>query len=104
MFCLETVTWRHLNHPNVVPFLGATLDPPQLVSVWMPGGNLTEYVNEHPDNCRLALVSFFYHLRPRPHPPCQLHDVAEGLSYLHSRSVVHGDIKGVCVRYTFAGN
>ena len=59
MFYLETVTWQHLKHPNIVPFLGATVDPPQLISVWMPGGFLTGYINEHPESCRLALVSLF---------------------------------------------
>jgi serine/threonine protein kinase len=58
MFHREAVTWKHLNHPNIVPFLGATLDPLQLVSAWMPGGSLTEYINEHPEKSRLALVRF----------------------------------------------
>jgi serine/threonine protein kinase len=26
---------------------------------------------------------------------CQLSDVANGLGYLHSRNVIHGDLKGV---------
>lgn len=36
-------------------------------------------------------------------PPRQLSDVAEGLNYLHSCNVIHGDLKGVrdCFRYLF---
>lgn len=29
-------------------------------------------------------------------PPPQLSNVAEGLNYLHSCDVIHGDLKGVC--------
>ncbi|KAF9644345.1 hypothetical protein BDM02DRAFT_3190699 [Thelephora ganbajun] len=32
---------------NIVLFLGAAIDSPQLVSVWMPDGSLTEWINEH---------------------------------------------------------
>jgi len=56
MFCKDAVTWKHLRHRNIIPFLGATLDPPQLVSTWMPAGGLTEYITEHPENNRLGLV------------------------------------------------
>lgn len=48
-FRKEAVMWKYLKHPNVLPFLGATIDPPQLISVWMPGGNLSEYLNNSPD-------------------------------------------------------
>ena len=34
-------------------------------------------------------------------PIYQLSDVAEGLNYLHSCNVVHGDLKGVCDRLLF---
>jgi len=50
------VTWKHLRHKNIAPFLGATLDPPQLVSAWMPGRGLTEYLTTHPEKNRLGLV------------------------------------------------
>ena len=52
-----TVVWKHLTHPNIVPLLGATVDPPQLISDQMPGGNLTEYITGHPDVDRISLVS-----------------------------------------------
>ena len=64
--------WKHLKHPNIVPFLGAiTADPLQLVSEWMPGGNLTEYVTCHSDPDRLSLVGapsivFYSALTPSP--------------------------------------
>ena len=52
-----TVVWKHLTHPNIVPLLGVTIDPPQLISDRMPGGNLTEYIASHPDTDRISLVS-----------------------------------------------
>ena len=48
--------WKHLSHPNIVPFKGATFKPPQLVSEWMPSGKLNEYVknNDHADLINLV--------------------------------------------------
>ena len=51
VFYWEAATWKHPNHPNVVPFLGATLDLPQLASAWMPGSG-------PPEKSLLALVRF----------------------------------------------
>jgi len=52
--------------------------PPQLISNWMPGGDLSFYLKNNPDANRLGLLS----------------DIAKGLCYLHSRKVIHGDLKG----------
>ena len=48
--------WKRLTHPNIVPLLGITLTPLQFISAWMPGGELKEYIIDHPDMDRLNLV------------------------------------------------
>ena len=57
-FRRDAVIWKYLKHPNVLPFLGATIDPPQLISVLM-ADNLSEYLIKNPKLCdpdRLGLV------------------------------------------------
>ena len=51
------VVWKNTVHPNVVPLLGVTTDPIQLISGWMPDVDLTGYIANHPDADRLNLVS-----------------------------------------------
>ncbi|KAF9789353.1 kinase-like domain-containing protein [Thelephora terrestris] len=78
-FCHEAVTWKRVTHPNIVPLLGVTISPRfQLISDYMSGGDLPEYIKQHSDADRLGLLS----------------DVAKGLHYLHSCNVIHGDLKG----------
>jgi len=48
--------WKRLAHPNILPLLGITTTPLQLISNWMPGGELRGYINQHPDPDRLGLV------------------------------------------------
>ena len=55
-FYQEAIMWKHGKHPNVVPFRGVTTVPLQLVSDWMSGGNIMEYLKEHPGADRLSLV------------------------------------------------
>ena len=55
MFCREAVVWKHLRHPNIVPLLGVTITPPQLISDWMPGGDLLENA-KRPGANRRSLV------------------------------------------------
>ena len=50
--------WKRLTHPNVVPLLGVTVTPFQLVSDWMSGGDLPDYI-KHPNADRLGLVGSF---------------------------------------------
>jgi serine/threonine protein kinase len=89
--------WKRLNHPNIVPLRGVTLNPLQLISEWMPGGELREYVKLNRDANPIRLVSPFLPISTKISPPLQLLGIAEGLAYLHSCNVIHGDLKGVCV-------
>ena len=45
--------WKRLVHPNIVVFKGVTFEPLQLVSEWVPGEVLREYIRE---NCHANLV------------------------------------------------
>ena len=49
---------NHLAHPNIMPLLGVTTDSFELISDWMPGGDLTGYIANHADADRLPLVGF----------------------------------------------
>ncbi|KAF9256320.1 kinase-like protein, partial [Marasmius fiardii PR-910] len=90
----EAIVWRQLKHPNVLPFLGIYfLENNQqvcLISPWMEKGNLVQYVRLERSQGNIDHYSLVY-------------DVAIGLSYLHSRKVVHGDLKGVNILITRSG-
>ena len=66
--------WKHLHHQNIVPFLGVTSSPLQLISEWMPDRELTEHIKKHPDADRLGLVG----VPPIPFSPA----FTPGTSYL----------------------
>ena len=91
--------WKRLNHPNVVPTLGAGLDIAELcvVSPWMQDGNLLQYLNKYTGALRASIVSI-HDIRDSEFPKFNVHKmlgVVDGLSYLHFNDVVHGDLKGV---------
>jgi len=48
--------WKRLTHPSVLPLLGITTTPLQLVSNWMPGGDLPEYIRKNTNADQLGLV------------------------------------------------
>ncbi|KAF9792019.1 kinase-like domain-containing protein [Thelephora terrestris] len=74
----QIVKWKRLTHPNIIPFLGITDEPIHFVSARAPGVELNEYINNHPDANRLDLLI----------------GIADGLNYLHSHDVAHGDLGG----------
>ncbi|WWC72655.1 uncharacterized protein I206_106619 [Kwoniella pini CBS 10737] len=84
LFLAEVNIWCRLNSEFVLPFYGASsaVGPPPwfLVSPWMKNGRITDYVRSERgrDVDRISLI----------------HQIAQGMEYLHSRDVVHGDIKG----------
>lgn len=55
------MTWRQLDHPNVLPFLGICtyeFHPRHaMVSAWMPNGDLLKFLKTDPKCDRLQLVS-----------------------------------------------
>ncbi|KAJ6542671.1 kinase-like domain-containing protein, partial [Mycena capillaripes] len=80
-FCREALVWKELNHPHILPFLGIDGDnfPSSLcmVSPWMdvyPRGR-TE-------------------VRGSRDKDIKLYKIAQGLEYLHSCKIVHGDLRG----------
>ena len=89
--------WRRLEHPNIVSLFGITIapPPPQLISDWIVGENLMEYINDHPGANRLGLVCTLLHLMVNALTASKLSGIASGLEYLHSNDVVHGDLRGV---------
>jgi hypothetical protein len=47
-------------HPNIVPLLGATVEPLELISDWIPGGDLLGHIAKYPDADRVSLVDTFH--------------------------------------------
>ncbi|KAF8150309.1 kinase-like domain-containing protein [Mycena galopus ATCC 62051] len=81
-FCREALLWKDLHHPYILPFVGIDRDsfPSSLcmVSHWMDHGTVMNYLKTHGH----ANVDKL------------LYEIAQGLEYLHSRNIVHGDLRG----------
>jgi hypothetical protein len=48
--------WKRLKHPNVLSLLGVTVERFQLISNWMSGGCLLNYIKNNSEADRLGLV------------------------------------------------
>ncbi|KAK7050882.1 hypothetical protein VNI00_004994 [Paramarasmius palmivorus] len=73
-------SWFKLDHPNVLSILGVSnqyADPLFVVSEYQLNGNVTQFLRENPQTNRSHLAL----------------DVALGMQYLHSRSIIHGGLK-----------
>ncbi|KAF9646907.1 hypothetical protein BDM02DRAFT_2871174 [Thelephora ganbajun] len=55
-FCQEAVMRKYLKHPNILPLLGVTISPLQLISDWTSGGELPQYIEKNPSADRLQLA------------------------------------------------
>ncbi|KAJ7224826.1 kinase-like domain-containing protein [Mycena rebaudengoi] len=81
-FCREALIWQHFKHPYILPMLGIDREsfPSSLcmVSPWMENGTVLNCLEEHG---RQDVDKF-------------LGEVAQGLEYLHSGNIVHGDLRG----------
>ncbi|KAJ6542592.1 kinase-like domain-containing protein [Mycena capillaripes] len=87
-FCREALVWKDLKHPYILEFLGIDQNsfPSSLcmVSPWMEHGTVMNYLKEHGHTYVDKL----------------LYEIAQGLEYLHSRDIVHGDLRGANILIT----
>ncbi|CAE6465975.1 unnamed protein product [Rhizoctonia solani] len=85
----ELSIWSGLNHPNILPLLGACTfrGGIGIVSEWQGNGNAVEWINAHPGVNRLDL--------------CE--GICSGLKYLHDTGIVHGDLRGANVLISKSG-
>ncbi|KAJ6620014.1 kinase-like domain-containing protein [Mycena sp. CBHHK59/15] len=77
----EARIWSRLHHPNVLPFLGISLDlglSPALISPFCASGSITRYLHQGKMETQARLRMAI--------------GVALGLSYLHSEGIVHGNL------------
>ncbi|KAF7336040.1 Kinase-like protein [Mycena sanguinolenta] len=82
LFCKEALVWQTLRHRFILPLLGidrSTFAPSLcMVSPWMKNGTVLKYLRDHGQGDVNRL----------------LHEIAQGLDYLHFMNVVHGDLRG----------
>ncbi|KAJ6467883.1 hypothetical protein C8R45DRAFT_475380 [Mycena sanguinolenta] len=95
-FCREALIWRRLRHSNIVPLIGIDTEnfPPSLclVSPWMKNGTVNAYLKEKEGDDRQRTVNRL------------IHEIAQGLAFLHDEDVVHGDLRGANILVSDAGN
>ncbi|KAJ7812049.1 kinase-like domain-containing protein [Mycena leptocephala] len=91
-FCREALVWQELQHPFILHLIGIDREtfPSTLcmVSPWMKYGTVSKYLR---DRGRGAVSRL-------------LLEIAQGLEYLHSKSIVHGDLRGTNILISDAGS
>ncbi|KAJ7936978.1 kinase-like domain-containing protein [Mycena leptocephala] len=86
-FSKEVLTWVHLKHPYVLPFFGLDEQffegyPPCIITPYMRNGTMIDFIKTR--NATL----------PDKQVDKLLFETAQGLAYLHSQNIVHGDLRG----------
>lgn len=85
-FRREIVVLSLLDYPSVLKFYGYTEDPPfYILTDYMPNGSLFDFLRKSPEK-----------LTPTYRTLIAL-DVAKGLKYLHSKNIIHRDMKSLNV-------
>eukprot|EP00884_Botryococcus_braunii_P005426 jgi/Botrbrau1/14885/Bobra.0248s0004.1 len=98
---MEAITWLHqevaihsmLRHPNILIFLGVSLDPPCVLTERCENGNLADLLAKARSDPELAASLSWY---------CRLTmllDVAKALLHLHTQwpAILHRDLRTACI-------
>jgi len=82
-FCREALAWRSLSHRFIIPLLGIFEEKSLLflVSPFMTNGTLTKWR----ENSLTRVPADIHRL---------MLEVAEGVQYIHSEGIIHGDLRG----------
>ncbi|KIJ67424.1 hypothetical protein HYDPIDRAFT_108191, partial [Hydnomerulius pinastri MD-312] len=89
----ELEVWKRLKHSNILPLYGVTFGfgpLPAMVCPWMDHGTITTHLQQG----QLSMIERWELL-------C---DTIAGLDYLHSESVIHGDLSGANILINRYGN
>ncbi|KAJ6461557.1 kinase-like domain-containing protein [Mycena vitilis] len=85
-FAREAMVWQRLRDPYIVPLIGIDTEsfPSSLclVSPWMAHGTVLKYLTGIRRADRQRTVDRL------------IHEIAQGLAFLHNQKVVHGDLRG----------
>lgn len=80
-FMLEVANFKKTRHENVVLFVGACITPPAIVTSLCKGNTLYTHIHQRRDKFNLNKTTMV------------AQQIAQGMGYLHSKDIVHKDLK-----------
>jgi mitogen-activated protein kinase kinase kinase 3 len=85
--------YEHLEHPNIIKFFGSEVlnDTLFIYLEYIPGGSIKYLLNKY-GNFSSKIIKIY------------LKQILDGLEYLHSKGVVHRDIKSANILVDLKGN
>ncbi|XP_065837192.1 kinase suppressor of Ras 1-like [Oscarella lobularis] len=86
-FWREAIVWSSIRHENIELFMGACVTPPHLAIITGSHRVDSLYTCLHVHNCKY----------PLPMKMKIAREIAQGMSYLHSRGIVHGSLNSRAV-------
>lgn len=91
-------------HRHIIDIFGVSIDKrnetPCIVMPWMDHGNLADVIRLEPTAEYRSIMASVPIIHPNifiEHSHSQVKQIVDGMSFLRSSNVVHGDLKCVCI-------